>query len=87
MARVVVYTKNYCSFCHWAKSLLKSKGVEFEEIDITEDSVLQEEIRRRSGRRTVPQTFIDGQSVGGLEDLRRLDASGELDQLLGLPAR
>ena len=87
MALVVVYTKNYCSFCHWTKSLLKSKGVEFEEIDITEDLVLQEEVRMRSGQRTVPQTFIDGQSVGGFEELRRLDASGELDRRLGLATR
>jgi glutaredoxin 3 len=84
MARVLVYTKSYCSFCHWAKSLLKSKGVEFEEIDITDDTVLQEEVRKLSGRRTVPQTFIDGRSVGGFEELRRLDSSGELDRLLGL---
>jgi glutaredoxin 3 len=83
MARVVVYTKNYCSFCHAAKSLLKSKGVEFEEIDMTEDAVLQDRIRRLSGQRTVPQIFIDGQPVGGFEDLRRLDRSGELDRLLG----
>jgi glutaredoxin 3 len=84
MAKVVIYTKNYCSFCHWAKSLLRNRGGEFEEIDITRDPVLQQEVQRLSGQRTVPQIFIDGHSVGGFVDLKGLDAAGELDRLLGV---
>ena len=84
MPRVVVYTKNYCPFCNYAKSLLRSKNVDFEEINVTHDHHLQEEVQRLSGRRTVPQIFIDGKSVGGFEEIRQLDADGELDQLLGM---
>ncbi|MGH7773891.1 MAG: glutaredoxin 3 [Candidatus Binatia bacterium] len=83
MPRVIIYTKDYCPFCSRAKALLRSKNVDFEEIDVTHDGLLQEEVQRSSGRRSVPQVFIDGESVGGFDDLRELDASGELDQLLG----
>ncbi|HEV8342301.1 MAG TPA: glutaredoxin 3 [Candidatus Binatia bacterium] len=81
MSRVVLYSKEYCSFCKRAKALLQSKNIAFEEVDVTSDAVLQKEIQRLSGRRTVPQIFIDGNSVGGFEELRELDAAGELDRL------
>ena len=81
--RVVVYTKDYCPFCNHAKRLLRSKNVDFEEIDVTHDWDVQEKVQLLSGRRTVPQIFIDGEAVGGFEDLRRLEESGELDRLLG----
>lgn len=84
MARVVLYTKRYCSYCHAAKALLRAKNVDFEEIDVTDDEALQEEVRNRSGRSTVPQIFVDGQPVGGYDELKRLDAQGELNRLLGL---
>lgn len=86
MGRVVVYTKDYCSFCHAAKALLRAKSVDFEEIDVTDDELLQEEARRMSGRSAVPQIFIDGRPLGGYQELKQLDAEGELDQLLGLTA-
>jgi glutaredoxin 3 len=85
MSRVVVYTKDYCVFCRSAKALLHSKKVQFEEIDVTHDNSLQEEVHRLSGRRTVPQIFIDGEAIGGFEELRQLDAEGELDRLLEDP--
>lgn len=81
--RVVVYTKIPCPFCTSAKALLRSKEVSFEEIDVTDDPALREEVIERSGRRTVPQVFINGRSIGGFEELRILDQSGELDRLLG----
>lgn len=84
MPKVVIYTTNYCPFCISAKALLRSKNMEFEEIDITHDDRLQDEIKQLSGRRTVPQIFIDGKSVGGFDDIKQLDAAGELDRLLGL---
>ena len=83
MPKVVIYTKNYCSFCYAAKALLKSRKVEFDEIDITRDVGLQQEVRQRSGQRTVPQIFIDGHAVGGFMELKQLDAAGELDRVLG----
>ena len=84
MAKVVIYTTNYCPYCTGAKSLLRSKKVEFEEIDVTRDPARRAEMEQLSQRRTVPQIFIDGQPIGGYDDARLLDARGELDRLLGL---
>jgi glutaredoxin 3 len=63
---------------------LRSKNVDFEEIDVTLDEGLQEEVKRLSGRRTVPQIFIDGKAVGGFDDIKQLDVLGKLDRLLGI---
>jgi glutaredoxin 3 len=83
MAQVVIYTTSYCPYCTGAKSLLRSKEVVFEEIDVTHDPQRRAEMETRSGRFTVPQIFIDGEPIGGYDDARHLDASGELDRLLG----
>jgi GrxC family glutaredoxin len=83
MPKVVIYTTNYCPYCFGAKAFLRSKSVEFEEIDVTDDPPRRAEMERLSTRRTVPQIFIDDQSIGGYDDARRLDATGELDRLLG----
>lgn len=85
MAKVEVYTKFLCPYCARAKSLLNGKGVNIDEIDITMSSSLRQEmIERANGRSTVPQIFIDGQHVGGSDDLAALDARGGLDPLLGI---
>ena len=83
MAQVVIYTTNYCPYCAAAKALLRSKNIQFEEIDVTNDPAKRAEMERLSQRRTVPQIFIDGKPIGGYDDARDLDAVGELDQLLG----
>jgi GrxC family glutaredoxin len=83
MAKIVIYTTSYCPYCFGAKTFLRSKNVEFEEIDVTDDPPRRAEMERLSARRTVPQIFIDDQSIGGYDDVRRLDATGELDRLLG----
>jgi glutaredoxin 3 len=83
VARIEVYTKFLCPYCTRAKSLLTSKGVAFEEIDITMGGPLRTEMLARSGgRTTVPQIFIDGVAIGGSDDLTALDRRGELDPLL-----
>lgn len=82
MARVIVYTTDYCPYCVRAKTLLKRKGVDFEEIDVGHDDDLRAEVIEKSGRRTVPQIFIDDRSIGGFDDLAELDRQGELDRLL-----
>ncbi|MBM4255793.1 MAG: glutaredoxin 3 [Deltaproteobacteria bacterium] len=87
MATIEIYTKQWCPYCAKAKALLHSKGLSYNAIDVTEDETLQQEMVARSGRRTVPQLFLDGQSIGGYDDLANLNATGELDQRLGLPAR
>jgi glutaredoxin 3 len=83
MPRVVIYTTSYCPFCFRAKSLLRSKNVVFEEIDVTDDPERRAEMERLSRRYTVPQIFIDGNAIGGYDDARRLDDAGKLDQMLG----
>ena len=83
MPRVVIYTTSYCPYCFGAKALLRSKNVEFEEVDVTDDPARRAQMERLSARRTVPQIFIDSRPVGGFDDIRRLDAAGELDRLLG----
>ncbi len=83
MNEILIYTKDYCGFCAQAKALLNEKGADFTEIDVTHDADLQAEMIERSGRRTVPQIFIDGRHIGGFDDLVALDAAGELDPLLG----
>ena len=82
MTKVVVYTTQYCPYCVQAKALLKHKGVAFEEVDVGEDDVLRARVVELSGRRTVPQIFIDDKQIGGYDELRALDDQGELDRLL-----
>ena len=84
MAKVVIYTTNWCPYCHAAKALLQAKDVTYEEVDVTLDPARRAEMERLSRRRTVPQIFIDGKAIGGCDDMRRLDAKGELDLLLGI---
>jgi glutaredoxin 3 len=86
MPKIIVYTTRICPYCISAKALLRSKQVDFEEVDVSRDARLQDEVRRLSGRRTVPQIFIDGASIGGYDELRQLDEAGELDRLLGIEA-
>jgi glutaredoxin 3 len=62
--------------------LLKAKGIPFQEVDVTNDLELRQEVIRRSGRRTVPQIFIDDEPIGGFTELKALADSGELDAKL-----
>lgn len=83
MARIEIYTKFLCPYCTRAKKLLDSKGVAFEEIDISTGGPRRAEmVERAGGRQTVPQIFIDGEHVGGCDDLVALDRAGRLDPLL-----
>jgi glutaredoxin 3 len=83
MAEIEIYTQPLCPYCARAKRLLEQKGVAYREIDAPPGSPAREEaIRRSGGRRTVPQIFIDGQAIGGCDDLYALEAAGKLDALL-----
>ena len=85
MAKIEVFTKFFCPYCTRAKALLDRKGVEYQEIDLTTDRAgFDAMVARTGGARTVPQIFIDGQHVGGSDDLAALDARGGLDPMLGL---
>jgi len=80
---VEIYTTMFCPFCHRAKQLLTSKGVKFNEIDVSSSPELRAEMRKRAdGRHTVPQIFIGGQGIGGSDELQELEDAGELDRLL-----
>lgn len=81
---VEIYTADYCGYCHQAKQLLNKKGVNYQEIRVDLDSAKKTEMIERSGRRTVPEIFINGDLVGGFDDLWSLEQSGELDKKLGL---
>ena len=88
MANVEVYTTTYCPFCTRAKNLLKNKGVDFDEIDVTDDDERREKmIEMSGGRRTVPEIFINGKIIGGFDELKALDDQGKLDNLLAEPAQ
>ncbi len=85
MKSVEIYTKAFCGYCARAKALLESKGVAYEEYDITMGGPKRAEMNERSsGGLTVPQIFIDGAHVGGSDDLAALERAGKLDAMLGL---
>ena len=84
MSKVEIYTKNYCPYCTRAMELLRIKGVQFVEYDVTSNPAPEQEMRRRSGRQTVPEIFVDDRLIGGCNDLFELDETGRLDPLLGL---
>jgi len=71
MATIQIYTKTWCPYCAKAKALLHSKGLRYDQVDVSTDETAQQEMIRRSGRRTVPQIFIDGESIGGYDDLAK----------------
>jgi glutaredoxin 3 len=83
VATVEIYTKTFCGYCWRARSLLESRGIEFEEYVIDGGGPKREEmIQRANGRTTVPQIFIDGRHIGGCTDLLALDRDGRLSELL-----
>jgi len=87
VAKVELYTTMFCPYCSRARSLLQKKGVSFDDIDVMmDDDKRAEMIERAGGRRTVPQVFIDGQHIGGSDELAALDRDGKLDPLLGIDA-
>lgn len=84
MPNILIYSKDYCPYCVKAKQLLTRKGAPFQEIDITRDEKLQQEMLSKSnGRKTVPQIFIGDTHVGGCDDLYALEKDGKLDSLIG----
>ncbi len=79
---IEMYTTSWCPYCTRAKHLLERKGASFEEISIEEYPERRAEMIQRSGRRTVPQIFIDGHPIGGSDELAALEEAGALDSLL-----
>jgi len=82
MKTVKIFTTPICPYCHRAKRLLDTKGVPYEEIDVSSDDQARMNLAERTGKRTVPQIFIGEQHVGGSDELLALDREGKLDSLL-----
>ncbi|MDG2340273.1 MAG: glutaredoxin 3 [Paracoccaceae bacterium] len=83
MPSIEIYTTPFCGYCHAAKRLLGSKGVEYNEVDVYRQPERRPEmIQRANGGRTVPQIFIDETHVGGCDELYALERAGKLDSLL-----
>ncbi|TAJ24444.1 MAG: glutaredoxin 3 [Reyranella sp.] len=85
MAKIEIYTTPFCGYCARAKSLLDDKGASYDEMDVMMDDKKRSEMRERSRRSTVPQIFINGQHIGGSDDLAALEQAGKLDALLAQP--
>ena len=85
MAKIEIYTSPFCGYCARAKSLLDSKGAEYEETDVMMDDKKRTEMRSRTNRTSVPQIVINGQHIGGSDDLAALEQAGKLDALLAQP--
>ena len=87
MSKIEIYSTAVCPYCVAAKNLLKSKGLQWEEVRIDLDAAQRDAMLTRSGgRRTVPQIFVNDQHVGGFDDLVAADRSGRLAELLGAGA-
>ncbi len=85
MAKVEMYTTGWCPYCSMARALLERKGVAYSEINLDEEPGRRKEmIDRANGGRTVPQIFIDGEHIGGCDDMMALDRAGKLDPKLGI---
>lgn len=85
MAKIEIYTTPFCGYCARAKGLLDDKGAAYEEMDVMMDDKKRSEMRDRSRRTTVPQIFINGQHIGGSDELAALESAGKLDALLAQP--
>ena len=86
MARIEIYTTPFCGYCARAKGLLDAKGVAYEEMDVMMDDKKRTEMRERARRQTVPQIFINGEHIGGSDELVALEKAGKLDALLAQSA-
>jgi len=83
MVNILMYTSNHCPYCSNAEQLLKNKGFAIDQkLYIDQDADLLSEMMEKTGKSTVPQIFIGSIYVGGFDDLRRMDLSGELETIL-----
>jgi glutaredoxin 3 len=78
VARITVYTTRWCAYCVRAKALLRSRGLEFDEISLDDDPAFRQKLHDLTGGWTVPQILIDGEAIGGYTELWRLDRDGRL---------
>jgi glutaredoxin 3 len=82
MPRIKVYSTAWCGYCRRAKSLLDSRGIDYEEIMLDDDPTFRERIFELSGQMTVPLITLDESPIGGYRELHQLDRSGRLQEML-----
>ncbi len=82
--KIDLYTTPYCPYCRRALKLLDNKGLEYTNYDVSNNRALLQSIEAQTGWDTVPQIFIDGEFIGGCDDLHELDGQGKLDELVRL---
>jgi glutaredoxin 3 len=82
MDRVTVYSTDPCSFCTQAKALLRKRGIDFTELNLAKDPAGRAELAEKTGMMSFPQIVIDGEVVGGFQELLQADRSGRLTELL-----
>ena len=78
MTNIKIYTTSWCGPCKMAKRLLDDKGLEFQEIDIEKIDWSRDDLFQKTGGRTVPQIIIEGKSIGGFDDLLKMEREGKL---------
>lgn len=82
MPDVTIYRTKFCTYCDMAERLLDDLEVDYDEVDVTHDAELREELEERTGMQTVPQIFIGDESIGGYDDLKALHDDGKLEEKL-----
>ncbi len=83
---VTLYTTEPCGFCTAAKSLLRERGIAYEEIDLARDAAARDSLMERTGQMTFPQVLIGERPIGGFRELLALDRDGSLEKLLSAQA-
>ena len=81
MKRVIVFTTEPCGFCRTAKALLDARNIPYEEINLSKDPAGRAQLAHRTGMMTFPQVVIDGDPIGGFQELVRADRAGALEEL------
>lgn len=84
-AEVTLYSTDWCPYCSRAKALLTKKNVAYIEVNVEDRPDLRSWLVSASGQRTVPQIFINNQSIGGFSEMAALESKGALDRLLAEP--
>lgn len=82
--KVTIYTFETCPFCTRAKRLLSNKGVEFEEIEISNNQQKLKDLEKITNSGTVPQIFVNDDFIGGCDDIVQLHKDGKFDDIFKL---
>lgn len=81
MREITVYTTEPCSFCTRVKGILKARGLDFSEVNLSKDPEGRMELARRTGMMSFPQVLVDGELLGGYAEMLTAAESGQLDDL------